>query len=301
MNIRTTSNPSDPKSFRWIDITDPVFHDLKTVSKDFGILDSSLQDCMEPYHLPKLEKHPNYTFIILRMIDPNHPIEASDVNELTRKIALFIGNDFLITIHRSKIGFLEELQNAHESAQKPGSNRSLAVVCYSILNQSINSYDPLIDRSLEFINSIEQDTKSILKRVFRIKKQANTIKRLLRLTHEICIKLASDQDPQFKHHIQDVKEDLENTIFFAEDLNEGIHHYLNLHLSMQSQRTNETMRIMAIFSAFFMPITFIVGLYGMNFKNMPELEWSYGYPLSLIMMLGSTIAVFVWFKRNKWL
>jgi magnesium transporter len=121
------------------------------------------------------------------------------------------------------------------------------------------------------------------------------------LSHEICVKFIADAPTDSRHLIQNLKEDLENTIFFAEDLNEGIHHYLNLHLSIQSQRTNETMRIMAIFSAFFMPITFIVGLYGMNFKNMPELEWQFGYPLSLLLMLASTVAIFIWFKKNKWL
>jgi magnesium transporter len=301
MNIRTTSSHSDSGTIRWIDIVDPGINDLKTIAAEYGILDSSLQDCLEPYHLPKFEKHTHYTFIILRMIDPHHPQGAFDVTDLTRKIAIFIGSDYILTIHRSKITFIDHLQTSIENNPASGAKFNFGKVLNSILNQVIGSYDPLIDQSLEYINSIEQESKSILKKVFRIKKQASTIKRLLRLTHEVCVKLAADIDPQFKTNVNDVKEDLENTIYFAEDLNEGIHHYLSLHLSMQSQRTNETMRIMAIFSAFFLPITFIVGLYGMNFKNMPELDWSYGYAFSLLLMLGSSIAVFIWFKRNRWL
>jgi magnesium transporter len=301
MNIQITSSRSDSGEFRWIDITNPGASDLKSLSVEFGLHESSLQECMEPYHLPKIEKYSNHTFIILRTIDPNRNQDSFDVNKITRKIAIFIGKDFFITIHRSKIDFLEKLYQQFQINSQSGITGGIQSVCKNIISHTINSYDPLIDDSLEFINSIDQESKATLKRVFKIKKLASTMKRLLRLTHEILIKLAIDQELQFKDHIQDVKEDLENTIFFSEDLNDGIHHYLSLHLSMESQRTNETMRIMAIFSAFFMPITFIVGLYGMNFKNIPEINWEFGYYFSLILMLGSSLAVFLWFKKNKWL
>ena len=301
MNIQTTSSLSESGEFRWVDITNPAESDLKTLSDEYGLHESSLHECMEPHHLPKLEKYSNHTFIILRTIDPNRNQDSFDVNKITRKIAIFIGKNFVITIHRSKIDFIEQLYLQFQSNTRLGTTSSIQSVCKNILNHTINSYDPLIDESLAFINSIDQESKATLNRVFKIKKLASTMKRLLRLTHEILIKLAIDHELQFKDHIQDVKEDLENTIFFSEDLNEGIHHYLSLHLSMESQRTNETMRIMAIFSAFFMPITFIVGLYGMNFRNIPELNWHYGYYFSLILMLGSSLAVFLWFKKNKWL
>jgi magnesium transporter len=301
MNIRITSNPSDPNQFRWIDIVDPGFEDLKQLSTDYAILDSTIQDCMEPYHLPKYENYENYDFIMLRAIDPLHLPEASDVNELTRKIALIFGDNYLITIHRASFPFLDAIQDKYKKTITSFNSEKKLPICIEIMNQAFNSYDPLIDQSLEFINSLEQDSKIILKKVFKVKKQASSLKRLLRLSHEICVKFIADATTDSIHLIQNLKEDLENTIFFAEDLNEGIHHYLNLHLSIQSQRTNETMRIMAIFSAFFMPITFIVGLYGMNFKNMPELEWQFGYPLSLLLMLASTVAIFIWFKKNKWL
>jgi magnesium transporter len=70
---------------------------------------------------------------------------------------------------------------------------------------------------------------------------------------------------------------------------------------MSAQKTNETIRVLTIFSVFFMPLTFIVGIYGMNFKVMPELQWAWGYPVVMVLMLVVTIAIYIWFKKKKWL
>jgi magnesium transporter len=87
----------------------------------------------------------------------------------------------------------------------------------------------------------------------------------------------------------------------TDDLNENIGHLLNLYISLASQKTNDVMRILTVFSAFFLPLTFIVGVYGMNFQHMPELSAQWGYPGVIIFMILVTILIFQWFKRKKWL
>jgi magnesium transporter len=84
-------------------------------------------------------------------------------------------------------------------------------------------------------------------------------------------------------------------------MSENANHLLNIYFNISSQRTNETMRVLTIFSVFFMPLTFIVGIYGMNFHNMPELGWKWGYPLTLATMAVVTIIIYLWFRRKKWL
>jgi magnesium transporter len=86
-----------------------------------------------------------------------------------------------------------------------------------------------------------------------------------------------------------------------DQLNEEMNQLLSLYISLSSQRTNEVMRILTIFSVFFLPLTFIVGVYGMNFQFMPELSWKYGYALVWIGMIAVTIFVWRWFKKRKWL
>ncbi len=301
MITQITSNLSNGHQFQWIDIGDPTPENLEKISVEFDIHRISLQDSLEPYHLPKYERQDDYVFIILRAVDPSRPPDSCDVNEFTRKVAIFLGKEFLITIHRSDIPFMRALREKWSKRLPEYRGDPKLHLCLDILSQGFNSFDPPIDSAIELLNSFEQGSKVHLEKVYQLRKQASAIKRLLRLSHDICVKLNSDCDQQSRIYVQDLKEDLENTIFFSEDLSESIHHFINLQLSLQSQRTNETMRIMAIFSAFFMPITFIVGLYGMNFKFMPELEWEHGYSFSLLLMLSSSIAIFIWFKKKKWL
>ncbi|MGE8378233.1 MAG: CorA family divalent cation transporter, partial [Sphingobacterium sp.] len=86
-----------------------------------------------------------------------------------------------------------------------------------------------------------------------------------------------------------------------ENLSENVAQLLNVFFNISSNHTNEIMRILTIFSVFFMPITFVAGVYGMNFKNMPELEWYYGYPIAMAIMVAISMAIYLWFKRKGWL
>jgi len=101
--------------------------------------------------------------------------------------------------------------------------------------------------------------------------------------------------------LQNVKDDTHRLMFIAEQLSENVNHLLNLHVSLTSNRTNEVMRVLTVFSVFFMPITFIVGVYGMNFRYLPELEMQYGYFYVWLLMLGITAVLFIWFKRKGFL
>ena len=212
-----------------------------------------------------------------------------------------MGEQFLITLHRSPLSFIQALQEKWAKRLPHYTGTPHLHLCLDILSQGLNTFDPPIDEALALLNTLEQESGTHLEQAYQLRKQASAIKRLLRLSHDLCTKLNADSDPTSRIYVQDVKEDLENSLFFAEDLTESIHHFINLQLSLQAQKTNETMRVIAVFSAFFMPITFIVGLYGMNFRIMPEIEWTYGYPFALGLMLACSIAIFLWFKRKKWL
>jgi magnesium transporter len=100
---------------------------------------------------------------------------------------------------------------------------------------------------------------------------------------------------------QDLKENAESYHFWADQLHEDLIALLGIHVTLASHRTNEVMRVLTVFSAFFLPLTFIVGIYGMNFEAMPELRSKYGYPAVLLIMLGVSTAIFIWFRRRVWL
>jgi magnesium transporter len=101
--------------------------------------------------------------------------------------------------------------------------------------------------------------------------------------------------------LADVVEEADRLHTWADELLESATHLMNLEINLASQRTNEVMRVLTIFSAFFLPLTFIAGVYGMNFKRMPELEHRFGYPLVVAVMALTAAAIWVWFRRKGWL
>src|SRR5690606_33999442 len=102
-------------------------------------------------------------------------------------------------------------------------------------------------------------------------------------------------------YTRDLKDPQIRTSTLYENLSENVAQLLNVFFNISSNHTNEIMRILTIFSVFFMPITFVAGVYGMNFKNMPELEWYYGYPIAIAIMIVISLAIYLWFKRKGWL
>jgi len=132
------------------------------------------------------------------------------------------------------------------------------------------------------------------------KGSTSVYQRMLHLALEVLAKLNTVHEKNTPL-LQNVKDDTHRLMFIAEQLSENVNHLLNLHVSLTSNRTNEVMRVLTVFSVFFMPITFIVGVYGMNFYNIPELELRYGYLYVWLIMLAITATLFIWFKRKGFL
>lgn len=302
---------SSETGFRWIDLFNPTLKDLQGIADEFGLHKTAVRDCLQPEHLPKYEVQGNKRFLILRCFDSGHTSDTYEVTELTRKIALFIGDDFLITIHRKDVPIVKALREKWKDRLPTyvGSPRAHLVI--DLIHEVIESFDPALDRCFEEVEKLEEFAFGLSKakldfsNVYTLRRQASTFKRLLWLTSDAIKRFATDADHRVNEQtlpfVTDLKEDLENTLFYVDDLTESLHQVLNLYLAQESQRSNEAMRVLTVFSAFFMPITFIVGVYGMNFRHMPELEWYWGYPACMLLILLISAGIYVWFKKKKWL
>jgi magnesium transporter len=127
------------------------------------------------------------------------------------------------------------------------------------------------------------------------------LKRIILLLREPLMQFKIHSGNKHSRLMQDISDrQLELEIQY-EQMQDELTQLLNLYISLSSQRTNDVMRILTIFSVFFLPLTFIVGVYGMNFDFMPELEWEYGYIGVWVLMLIVTLSVFIWFRKRRWL
>jgi magnesium transporter len=130
-----------------------------------------------------------------------------------------------------------------------------------------------------------------------LKTQTRITKKLLHLFQNVTNQLqVSDEN---KTALQDIKDSLVSLSLNYDEVLENANSLLNTYHSVNSQKSNDVMKLLTIFSAFFLPLTFVAGIYGMNFDHMPELRWDIGYYLALLVMLMIVIVIYVWFKRKK--
>ena len=139
----------------------------------------------------------------------------------------------------------------------------------------------------------------MMEELYFIKRKAAICNKLLMLTGEVINTTRTSQNDLVA--LQDVKDLHVKLITMYDQIHDDVTNLSNIYLSLSAQKTNEVMKVLTIFSVFFMPLTFIVGIYGMNFKYMPELNWEYGYHASLLLMIGITVLIYQWFKRKGWL
>lgn len=288
-------------SYEWIDITDPQPDEVWEIARKYGLHEESVADCLQPGHLPKYEQFRNYTFIILRVyLEAN--AEADTVRELTNKISVFINENTIITIHRNPLQMVEYISGELLSEENCSLSRH---VLTEVVKAALHSYDHPGDKLAQLIDYYETQVflakrkVTLLKGLYIIKRKLDVIRRLLLLTHDVVDKI--DSAGNSNAYSRDARDLYIKQKSLFDSLSENANHLLNIYFNISAQRTNETMRVLTIFSVFFMPLTFIVGVYGMNFKFMPELTWKYGYPMSLGMMAIVIIVITIWFKRKKWM
>lgn len=290
---------------KWVDVVGPTRDEMEEVATEFGIPPTAVEDCLDPEHLPKVERYGDATFLILRSRDPDAPEDADSPIELTRKLSIFIRGPLLLTVHRTRLPGIDAMKARlmSESLDEIG---GFAGVLAGLIEAVLGSYDMPLDRSEATLDSFEEGIfdddlpAPTMREMHHLKRRIALTRRLLWQMNTVLNKLVPPGE-RAEPIFQDMRESSEAYLFWVEQMFDQVNQLLQLHLAMAANRTNDVMRVLTVFSAFFLPLTFIVGVYGMNFHRMPELDWKYGYIGVLILMAAMSIAIFAWFRRRGWL
>lgn len=284
----------DFENFLWIDLQDPSPEQIAEVAAKYKLEPYQISDAQQVGHLPKIEKLPQYSFIILRAFTAQPKQRITSIVELSSKVAFFRNDQILITLHRVKYPFMEEVSKDFKSSE--------ALMLYFIDKMLYTFEAPeqylgeLIDEMEESI-FIKNYRKISLEDLYFQKSHTRLTKKLLVLTQSVIQQIhISDEN---KMIYQDLQDRMVRHLLMYDEVLESSNNLLNTYLSVHAQKSNDVMKLLTVFSAFFLPLTFIVGVYGMNFKNMPELEWTYGYFIILGIMLAISIVIYFWFKRKN--
>ncbi len=282
------------ESFIWIDLFQPDKDALEDIAKEYQLDYFLIRDSLEQGHLPKFEKQPHYNFIILRAFTSTIERGATTINELSNKIAFFYNEKKIITIHRKPFDFLQNINTQY--------NHPHEVLVY-LIHKMVETYQLPLNELDEKIIKIEQTiflenySNVSLEDLYYLKAQSRIIKKLLQLFQQVANEILIDE--QSKTALQDIKDTLLSLILSYDEVLENANNLLNTYLSVSAQKSNDVMKLLTVFSAFFLPLTFIAGIYGMNFDNMPELKWQSGYFLILALMAVISILIYFWFKRKR--
>lgn len=283
------------ETFAWLDVQNPSSEEASDLVVVHGLDRILVNDSLQAGHLPKLERMGDGYFMILRACTQEVE-KPTSINDFSNKIAFFATEGQLITIHRAQYAFLDGPFDEVTDRD--------SLILY-IIDKMVDSFQGPLDNLSNKIDAIENQifTKKgdnlTLEQLYFFKSKARIGKKLTVLTRSVIDELKVGEGHGFR--LQDIKDSLTSHYLLYDEAVEDTNGLLTSYLSVTAQKNNDVMKVLTIFSAFFLPLTFIAGIYGMNFDVMPELRWQDGYFYALGLMALVCIIVYFWFKKKKFL
>lgn len=283
---------------------------LERLASLFDLHPLAMEDVVNTHQRAKVDQFGELTFIV------THMVEARDHFE-SEQVSLFLGPNFVITFQeRPGWDCLEPVRDRIRRHVLRIREAGPGYLAYSILDAVVDHYFPVLEAYGERLELLEdsivgQPDRGTIAEVHAVKRELLELRRSIWPQREAINVLVRDDIPHInaetRLYLRDVYDHAVRIIDLVETHREVCSDLMDLYLSSISNRMNEVMKVLTVISTIFIPLTFIVGVYGMNFNtaaspwNMPELNWYLGYPMCLLLMIAITTAQFVFFKRKGWI
>jgi len=295
------------ESFKWIQITglqDVAM--LQQVGELFQIDSLTMESIANTTERPDVGEYEHYIFAVLKSMQ----LEAKTQEVIVEQISIIVGKDYLISFHETLPTMFEPLYQRIIASGKQISKFTPDYLLFAICDIVIDNYFSMLENVGEVIETIEDDlvsspSASCQQLIYKLKRRLFYAKKIVWPTREVIgtlqstlHPLISDNSRIYFRNIHDHTVQIIETIESLIDLSSNM---MDLYLSSVSNRLNEIMKVLTIFSALFIPLTFLAGVYGMNFKNFPEIGWKYGYAGFWGVVVCTVIAMLFFFKHKKWM
>jgi magnesium transporter len=285
----------------WIRLLNPTAEEVKHVIGDiFKCHPLLVEDCINMKQRPKMDRYREQTFLSFYAFHPKDmtPIEMGTV----------IGKNYVVSLYKEEITFLDDIY--HDFQQIEGRMENPGYILYHILDRCVDEYTLLVDHVEDKVDRMERGIFRnpyirIAKDIFHLKRLLHQVRRYMAeektimgaISHQNLPYTSKETDVYFI----DIYDHISRVVDSLDSYREALTGLLELQMGMKSDRMNEIMKTLTIISSIFLPLTFIVGLYGMNLKNMPEMSWPYSYPVVLIVMFVIAVGLIIYYKRRKWM
>jgi magnesium transporter len=289
----------------WVDIISPSDEDKMLLEQGFGFHRLAVEDCMTTdTHPPKIDDFDDYLFLIVHGIDYQ---SDSDIVE-TAELALFIGSHYVISIHHLPFYSIQTVQ-AHVDESGRWMMKGADFLAHSLIDALIDNIVPTIYRMNTIADELEEaairsPVSATMEDILKLKRSTLHIHRVMAPQREIVNRLSRGEFPLIKEEAKIFYRDIYDHLIQIEDLNQTIRdrsdNALSIYLSAVANKQNDTMKVLAVVTTIFLPLTLLTGIYGMNFNYMPELQWRWAYFCVLAVIMLVVIVVVYRFWASKW-
>jgi magnesium transporter len=293
-----------PDCFVWVALKDPTPAELEEMREEFSLHELAVDDARTGHQRPKIEEYGDSLFAVLQAIEPRGgELQVGEVD-------IFVGNNYILSVRKnSEKGFADvRARSEHEPhLLKFGA----AYVFYALIDKGVDRYFPVLDELETELETIEEQifvknqARSNIEALYELKSKLMTLKHAVDPLMEAVGKLYGGRVPQIcagmGEYFRDVYDHLQRLHATIEGIREMLATAIQVNLGMISLNETEVTKKLAGWAAIIAVPTMIAGVYGMNFKNMPELEWQWGYPMSIAAMIAIDIWLFLRFRKAKWL
>lgn len=292
------------ENLTWVDFSNPTEAELKDLTDKFNFHHLAVEDCVHKHQRSKIDEYDKYVFLVLHALQYNQISAEIEIKEL----AVFFGQGFIVTFHWDEIKVLEDIQSLcanNEIFMEKGADFLL----YQILDTIVDGYFPLLDRLDEKFSLIETkifnkpDTEN-LNQLFKVKRELLHMRKILGPQREVYSALVRHEFPyiqdQNRLYFVDINDHLLRVFDFLDTYRDLISNASEAQLTVISNKMNEIMKTLTVIATIMLPLTVVTGIYGMNFKFIPELQYKYGYFVVLGVMAAITTGMIYYFRRKSW-
>lgn len=290
----------------WVDLDEAQDQEIWQLGELFGFHPLAIEDCINVRQRPKVEIFDDHLFIVMR--DPD--LELIRQGEPALELDIFLGRNFLVTIHKQPMGCVNTAAGRLETGPERLLGQGPDVLAHLIIDLLVDDHVEVLDRLDEEIaeledRAIEEPDQEVLNQIAELRKVLLYLQRLMAPQREAIRSLLAGDLPFISLERRAYFRDIHDHLVWINDLvvnyREIIAGARDMYLSSLSNRMNAIMKILTIIATIFIPLTFIAGVYGMNFQHMPELSWRWGYYGVLGVMGTVTVGMVIYFRRKGWL
>lgn len=293
-----------PAGLLWLDFLEPTHADLEWLAERYHFHPLALEDCLKSGQRPKLDRYDGYAFldIYAARFDPiSARIQLSEVD-------MFLGDGYLVTSHREPVADFEAVRDRW-SKDPVARSQGSGYLLYLLLDTIVDDYFPVVDELEDQLEVLDQSLferfdQRVIDRIFGLKKELILFRKVVAPTRDVSLLLMRREEglinPATSIYLQDVYDHLIRVADSIDTYRDLVGGSIEAYLSVIANRTNDTMKRLTSISAVLMSVTLIAGIYGMNFRHMPELEWKFGYEFALGLMLAIALALTLVFKSLRY-